>query len=88
MPIEGGRLNAHKARQEDFRRRKDGRIKGDTIIRSRDNNKIDFEKVDPAKLKKIKSEIRSKAKKNRKIEVILIIISVLIALIIFYWITI
>ncbi len=88
MPIEGGRLNAHKARQEDFRRRKDGRIKGDTIIRSKDNDKIDFEKVDPAKLKKIKSEIRSKAKKNRKIEVILIIISVLIALIIFYWITI
>lgn len=45
MPIGGGRLNAHKARQDDFRRRKDRRIKGDTIIRSKDNDKLILKKL-------------------------------------------
>ncbi|MAO09573.1 MAG: hypothetical protein CMC07_01420 [Flavobacteriaceae bacterium] len=45
MPIEGGRLNAHKARQDDFRRRKDSRIQDDIIIKLKDNSKIDFKKL-------------------------------------------
>ncbi|QIE58669.1 hypothetical protein G5B37_03560 [Rasiella rasia] len=87
MSIDGGRLNAHKTRQADFRRRKDGRIKGDGIKRSKKDDKIDFDDIDPADLEKIKTEIRKKAKRNRTVEIIFLLVSAVIALIIFYWFT-
>jgi len=85
MALDGGRLKAHKARQEDFRRRKDNRLKGNAIIRSKKTDKVNFDEVDPIELEKIKSEIRNKAGKKRTIETLLLIISSIIALILFYW---
>ncbi|RDK87292.1 hypothetical protein [Marinirhabdus gelatinilytica] len=87
MPVDGGRLNAHKTRQEDFRRRKDGRIKGDGIKRSKKDDKIYFDEVDPVELEKIKGEIRKKAKRSRTVEIVFLLVSAVIALIIFYWFT-
>ena len=83
MPIDGGRLNAHKARTEDFRRRKDGTIKGSDKQRFTSNEKIDFGAIDPAALKEVRIAIRKKAKKRRAIEIFLIVISMVIAVILF-----
>ena len=85
--MDGGRLNTHKARQKDLRRRKDGRLKGDNVSRSKNGDKIEFDKIDPTELEIIKTKIRTKAKKGRRIEVILILISAIMAILLFFWFT-
>ena len=87
MPIDGGRLNAHNARIKDFRRRKDGKMKGSDVLRSASSEKVEFDSVDPIQLEKIKVAIRKKARKSRIINVILILISSSIAIVLFYLVT-
>lgn len=84
MSIDGGRLNAHKARTKDFRRRKDGKMKGGKVLRSASSEKVEFDSIDPVQLEKIKVAIRKKARKSRIINVILILISSVIAIVFFY----
>tara|TARA_R100000935_G_scaffold23395_1_gene42689 strand:+ start:4392 stop:4667 length:276 start_codon:yes stop_codon:yes gene_type:complete len=84
MPIDGGRLNAHKARTEDFRRRKDGKLKSSETLRSTSNQKIDFDPVDPVELQKIKDSIRLKSKKRKRTNVVLLLFSLVAAVLLFF----
>ncbi|MAZ72006.1 MAG: hypothetical protein CMC70_02560 [Flavobacteriaceae bacterium] len=84
MSIDGGRLNAHNQRTKDFRRRKDGKIKGSTKRRATSNEKIEFDSIDPVELEKIKNAIRKKVAKRRRIDVLLLIISGIIAVVLFF----
>lgn len=84
MAIDGGRLNAHNARTKDFRRRKDGKIKGSDILRSASSEKVDFDAIDAVKLEKIKRGIQKKARKRRRVDVLLILMSVVVAVILFF----
>lgn len=56
MPVDGsfGRLNAHNERIKDLRRRKEQKGENNTIIRSKKDDKIDFDSIDPIQLKKNK----------------------------------
>ena len=84
MSIDGGRLKAHNDRIKDFRRGKEGKLKGSNIKRSKSNEKIQFDEIDSVALDNLKKEIRDKAGKKRKIDIALLIISVGIAITILY----
>ena len=81
MPIEGGRLNAHKARMKDFRIRKERKAENKkSLNRFEKEGKIEFDKIDPAITEKTILEIRRKGKIAKRKNLILILISVIIAI--------
>ena len=79
MSLDGGRLQAHQTRMKNFRRRKDGKIKGSNVKRISENQRIEFDKIDAVELEKIKNKIRRDAKRKNLLHLILFFISIGIA---------
>jgi len=81
MPIEGGRLNAHKARMKDFRIRKERKAENKSKSqRFEKAGKVNFDKIDPTVTEKVINDIRRKGKREVIKNLILILISGIIAL--------
>ncbi len=81
MPIEGGRLNAHKARMKDFRIRKERKAENKNKLHKFENpSKVEFDKVDPVVTEKVIAEIRRKGKLEKRKLFLLILISVIISI--------
>lgn len=81
MPIEGGRLNAHKARMKDFRIRKERKAEHkDKSSRFQKPSKVDFDTIDPRVTDKVIDEIRRKAKKDQNKLLLIILVSILITI--------
>jgi hypothetical protein len=85
MPLDGsyGRLNAHNERFKELRRKKlkrgEDKLKRNSLSNVSRGGKIDFEEIDPQKLELIMAEIRKKGKARRRKDIVLVLLSVIIA---------
>jgi hypothetical protein len=86
MPIDGsyGRLNAHKKRVEDFRRKKEFQKKKLDIFRLKSKHKLEFGTFDEKEIESTKKGIQQYSKKKLRIELILLISCVLIIALLSY----